>query len=92
MVIPEIETTFSNYLDQIEDKEENKESPKLREEFHALTEPVVEFRRDLLFVVMMASAAALVPPESVIRISLAMLDADILIGASICHVLLVFHI
>jgi len=91
MVISEIETTFSNYLDQIEDKGENKESPKLREEFHALTEPVVEFHRDLLFVVMIASAA-LVPPESVIGIGLAMLDADILIGATICHVLLVFHV
>jgi hypothetical protein len=60
MAVHEIETVFSNYLDQIEDKEDNKESPKLREEFHALTEPAVEFSCDLLFVVMMASAAALI--------------------------------
>jgi len=60
MAVHEIETAFSDYLDKIEDKEENNETPKLREEFHALTEPAVEFRRDLLLVVMIAAAAALI--------------------------------
>jgi len=60
MTVHEIETAFSNYLDRIEDKEDNKEAPKLREEFHALTEPAVEFRRDLLFMVIIAAAAALI--------------------------------
>jgi len=60
MAVHEIETAFSDYLDKMEDKEDDKEAPKLREEFHALTEPAVKFRRDLLFMVIIAAAAALI--------------------------------
>lgn len=60
MAVHEIDTVFSDYLDKIEDKEDRKEAPKLREEFQALTEPAVEFRRDLLFMVIIAAAAALI--------------------------------
>ena len=60
MAVHEIETAFSGHLDKMEDREDGKEAPKLREEFHALTEPAVKFRRDLLFMVIIAAAAALI--------------------------------
>lgn len=60
MAVHPIETIFSDYLDKAEDKEKNKEVPKLSEELRALTEPSVEFRRDLLFVVIIAATAALI--------------------------------
>ena len=56
-----LEALFSEYLEK---KEENKksirETPKLREEFRTLTEPAVDFKINLLIVVLVASTAALI--------------------------------
>ena len=56
----ELEATFSDYLEK-KDRDENiKETPKLKEEFRALTEPAVDFKLNLLIVVLVASTAALI--------------------------------
>lgn len=58
----EIEATISNYLENLvkETKPETKKTSKLMEEFHALIEPSVELKLTLLFMIIIASSAALV--------------------------------
>ena len=55
-----IEAVFSNHLEKIESKEDTNTKPKLIQEMRTLTEPAVEFRRDMFFVVLIASTAALI--------------------------------
>jgi len=61
MATHSLEATFSKYLNKFEEKtSKNKGSSKLIQEFRTMTEPAVDIRRDLLFVVLIASAAALI--------------------------------
>lgn len=59
----EIEATISNYLENLVKEttpEKKKKTSKLTEEFHALTEPSVEIKLTLVFMIIIASSAALV--------------------------------
>lgn len=55
-----LESTVSTYLEKLDEELKPKKEGKTTEEFHALTEPSVEFRKDLLALIVIASGAALV--------------------------------
>ena len=76
-----LEAAFSEYLEKKEDRDDSiRETPKLKEEFRTLTEPAVDFKLNLLIVVLVASTAAL--------IGLFANNASIIIGAMLIAPLL----
>lgn len=55
-----LDATFSDYLKNLEQKEKEKDTGRLTEEFHAIAEPSVEFNKDLFLMVIIASVAAVI--------------------------------
>lgn len=55
-----LDSTVSTYLEKLDEEIKPKKEGKTTEEFHAITEPSVEFRKDLLALIVIASGAALV--------------------------------
>ena len=55
-----LDAAFSDYLMNLEQQEESKNTGRLAEEFHAIAEPSVDFNRNLLAMVVIASVVAVV--------------------------------
>lgn len=55
-----LDATFSDYLENLEQQEKEKDSGILTEEFQAISEPSVEFNKDLFAMVIIASVAAVI--------------------------------
>ncbi|TFH01390.1 MAG: TIGR00341 family protein, partial [Nitrosopumilus sp.] len=55
-----LDATFSDYLANLEEQEKEKNTGILTEEFHAISEPSVEFNKDLFAMVIIASVAAVI--------------------------------
>ena len=55
-----LDAAFSDYLENLEQEEEEKDTGRLTEEFHAIAEPSVEFNKDLFAMVIIASVAAVI--------------------------------
>lgn len=55
-----LDAAFSEYLENLEQQEEEKDTGRLTEEFHAIAEPSVEFNKDLFAMVIIASVAAVI--------------------------------
>lgn len=55
-----LESTTSSYLTQLDEKLKPKKEGKTTEEFQAIVEPSVAFRKDLLYMIVIASGVALV--------------------------------
>lgn len=56
----ELESTTSRYLEQLDEQLKPKKEGKSTQEFQEIIEPTVEFRRDLLYMIVIASGVALV--------------------------------
>lgn len=55
-----LDASFSDYLENLEQQEKEKDTGRLTEEFHAIAEPSVEFNKDLFVMVIIASVAAVI--------------------------------
>lgn len=55
-----LDAAFSDYLENLEQQEKEKDSGILTEEFQAISEPSVEFNKDLFAMVIIASVAAVI--------------------------------
>ena len=55
-----LDAAFSDYLMNLEQQEDSKNTGRLAEEFHAIAEPSVEFNKNLLAMVIIASVVAVV--------------------------------
>ena len=55
-----LDAAFSDYLMNLEQQEESKNTGRLAEEFHAIAEPSVEFNKNLFAMVIIASVVAVV--------------------------------
>lgn len=55
-----LDAAFSDYLENLEQQEKEKDSGRLTEEFQAISEPSVEFNKDLFAMVIIASVAAVI--------------------------------
>jgi uncharacterized hydrophobic protein (TIGR00341 family) len=55
-----LDATFSEYLEKLEKQEKEKDTGILTEEFQAISDPSVEFNKDLFAMVIIASVAAVI--------------------------------
>lgn len=55
-----LDAAFSDYLVNLEQQEKEKDTGRLTEEFHAISEPSVEFNKDLFAMIIIASVAAVI--------------------------------
>lgn len=60
LIIDSLDSTISTYLEKLDEEIKPKKEGKTTEEFHAIVEPSVELRKDLLALIVIASGAALV--------------------------------